>query len=66
MDTFGVFGIIPLSGPVHNFPQSGSSGRRPLTRKNDAPVTPAVFKEKIITSGLMIASLPVIYMIVNL
>lgn len=63
MNNFGVFGIMPLTGVNHNLPPMGpdKSGKR--SKKNEAPFTPAIFKEKVLTSGLLIASLPIIFMI---
>lgn len=67
MNNFGVFGIMPLTGPVHNFYPSGSSKseKNAESKNNEMPITPAVFKEKIITFGLLIASLPLVFMIVQ-
>lgn len=68
MNNFGVFGIMPLTGPVHNFYPAGTgkSGKMAGDKGNEMPVTPAVLKEKVITAGLIIASLPVVFMVVQL
>ncbi|SPY66632.1 Uncharacterised protein [Providencia rustigianii] len=63
MDAFGVFGIIPING--HTYVPRRAQGRRKVT-ENVPPLTPSVFKEKIVTSFLLIASLPMVFMISQL
>ncbi|PHM72217.1 hypothetical protein [Xenorhabdus sp. KJ12.1] len=67
MDSFGVFGIIPIAGQVNGCNPDVGNGKASNKAKDRyfMPDTPSVFKEKLITSGLFIASLPVLYMIVQ-
>lgn len=62
MHPFGIFGLLPLHSPTCH-PNYGQ-GQKKKQKEIRLPVTPAVLKEKIVTSVLFIAGMPVIYMIV--
>ncbi|HBR1235582.1 TPA: hypothetical protein L9K97_005103 [Klebsiella pneumoniae] len=60
--TFGFFGISPLYTPARY--RNYDCGTEDTHQEIRLPVTPAILKEKIITSALLIAGMPVVYMIV--
>jgi len=61
----GFYGLAPVINAKPAFHYSNFESGRTVQRKSDCkmPLTPKVLKEKFITAGLAISSIPVILMI---
>lgn len=63
----GFYGLAPviIARPANDYTQSPVAASPNKTKKLEMPVTPRVLKEKFVTAGLALCSLPVIYMLVQ-
>jgi len=62
MHDFGVFGLVPIN-PDISYHQGGSYKSKVAGKECVTPITPKVMKEKLITLFLLVASIPLAFMI---